>query len=374
MKFLQDKARLMKIGGGVVCVAALGVTAHNILMPHGGGTMTDAMSEAAIQEVEVTRTDAQPLTDPAVVGEVTPISTPVELEIVDPDTADVQINGAGALDLDVILLDPLDLANGVIEGETPATPEPVELAALETDDTLPAPQVEAATPALVCEITATGEAASSAMVEFDLTAPCLPNERFVVHHNGMMFSAATDDAGSAKMMVPALSQTAVIIAEFANGEGAVAMTEVPSIAFYDRVVLQWSGDAGFQLHAREFGAGYGEDGHVWSGAARDAATAALGDGGFVTRLGMADGLTARMAEVYTFPTATTTQTGDIALSVEAEITTANCGTDVDAQALELSLDGTIRTQELTLSVAGCDAIGDFLVLNNLVNDLKIAAN
>ncbi len=32
----------------------------------------------------------------------------------------------------------------------------------------------------------------------------------------------------------------------------------------------------------------------------------------------------------------------------------------------------METRDLILSVPDCDAVGDFLVLNNLVDDLKIA--
>ena len=37
-------------------------------------------------------------------------------------------------------------------------------------------------------------------------------------------------------------------------------------------------------------------------------------------------------------------------------------------------DGAMKTQDLTLAVPGCDAVGSFLVLNNLVTDLKVASN
>lgn len=64
----------------------------------------------------------------------------------------------------------------------------------------------------------------------------------------------------------------------------------------------------------------------------------------------------------------------MALSIEAEVTAGNCGQDISAQAIELRRDGTLRTRELSLAVPDCDGVGDFLVLNNLLDDLKIAAN
>ena len=62
-----------------------------------------------------------------------------------------------------------------------------------------------------------------------------------------------------------------------------------------------------------------------------------------------------------------------ALSVETEVSQANCGLEIEAQSLEVGTQGTVKTQNLTLAVPECDAIGDFLVLNNLLQDLKVAA-
>ncbi|KKK94445.1 hypothetical protein LCGC14_2682800, partial [marine sediment metagenome] len=129
-----------------------------------------------------------------------------------------------------------------------------------------------------------------------------------------------------------------------------------------------------ELHAREFGADYGDAGHVWSGAPRDMTAAVLGEGGFMTRNGDTDTSDPLMAEVYSFPVAAAGQEGDVALSVEAEVSEANCGLEIEAQALELRGSDQVKTQNLTLAVPDCDAVGNFLVLNNLLQDLKVAQN
>ena len=51
----------------------------------------------------------------------------------------------------------------------------------------------------------------------------------------------------------------------------------------------------------------------------------------------------------------------------------NCGLEIEAQALETKTEGGIKTKNLTLPVPDCDAVGSFLVLNNLLEDLKVAA-
>jgi hypothetical protein len=56
------------------------------------------------------------------------------------------------------------------------------------------------------------------------------------------------------------------------------------------------------------------------------------------------------------------------------VTKINCGRDIQAQSLEMRDAGQLKSQNLSLSVPGCDAVGDFLVLNNLLEDLKVARN
>lgn len=253
----------------------------------------------------------------------------------------------------------------------PAKVVPIALHPIEPADTVtPVTPQRAESTAQSCEVRTQISVQDHAMVTLDLNASCYPNERLTVHHQGMMFTETTDAQGKLALTVPALSEQAVFILAFANGKGAVAKADVPDLKTYDRVVLQWSSDAAFQLHAREFGATYGESGHVWSG--EDAQNSV--DGGFVTRLGRTDTLVPQLAEVYSFPTGTASRAGSVALSVETEVTQANCGRDVGAQTLEFLASGTMRTRDLVLSVPDCSAIGDFLVLNNLLDDLKIAGN
>ena len=233
---------------------------------------------------------------------------------------------------------------------------------------------EAMPPSESCEITASAEPIAGAMVNLSLAAPCAPNERLTVHHNGMMFTETTDEAGDLAVTVPALAEQAVFILAFSNGDGAVAQTSVTDIGAYDRVALQWRGEIGFELHAREFGADYGQAGHVWSGAEQNVVGLTTGDNGFIMQMG--DTLTPEplMAEIYTFASGMTARDGTIDLSVEAEVTENNCGIEIEAQSLEMMQGGQMKTQVLTLAVPDCDAVGSCLVLNNLVSDLKVASN
>lgn len=239
---------------------------------------------------------------------------------------------------------------------------------------LPNPPADPAIPQLGCQVIASAQPAPAASVRLSISAPCYGNERLTVHHSGMMFTDSTDEDGMLIVDVPALAENAIFVVAFANGKGVVAQTQVTSLNKFDRIVLQWSGRQGFQIHAREFGADYGEIGHVWAGGLQTRNDAQYGQGGYVTRLGDSETLAPQLVEIYTFPSATIQQSGTVTMSIETEVTQANCGREVEAQTLELTAKGGLHTRDLVLSVPNCTAIGDFLVLNNLVNDLKVAGN
>jgi hypothetical protein len=224
-----------------------------------------------------------------------------------------------------------------------------------------------------CVIMLDAAVGQAAMVLLTLSAPCQPQTRVTLHHQGMMFSLSTDAAGKAEVEVPALDEAAIFIASFPDGGGAVAAADVPALANYDRAVLQWQGDAALQLHAREFGAGYGEAGHVWLASDRAAEHAIAGDGGFLTRLGDGSGPAALHAEVYTFPSATIRRGGEVLLTVEAEITHATCDREISAQSIQIRPDTAPAALDLAMTLPGCDAVGDFVVLNTMLENLTLPA-
>lgn len=204
-----------------------------------------------------------------------------------------------------------------------------------------------------------------ALLQVDLSAPCRAGERFTLHHGGVMITHALDAEGKFSGVVPALASHAVVIADFASGRDLDAVVTVDDLDTVERVVLQWQGESGLEVHALEFGATYGEPGHVWKGS--EASFAA----GQVLSLGDSDQIAAQRVEVYTLPK--DAGTGAVSVSIEAEITALNCDRSVDAQLMEYRGDR-LQTRDLTLNIPECSAVGDFLVLNNLVESLKIAAN
>ncbi len=298
-------------------------------------------------------------------------SAPAEQPALD---AQEGVKSSGAI-LDV---QDITLTSGELETDVVIPQGDAEVIKASTPPVLETPTVpEAATqakPEANCEMVAAARPVAAAMVKLTMEAACFPNERVTIHHNGMIFTQTTSDAGKIDLTVPALAENAVYIMAFGNGDGAVAQTFVEELKDFDRVVLQWKGTTGFQIHAREYGANYGDTGHVWEGAPGEMANAVVGQGGYITRMGDASAPDALMAEIYTFPAAASDREGAVALSVETEVTDINCGLEIEAQTLEILDGGEMQTRNLTLAVPECDAAGSFLVLNNLIQDLKVAGN
>ncbi|MDA7963712.1 hypothetical protein [Ruegeria sp.] len=216
-----------------------------------------------------------------------------------------------------------------------------------------------------CKLSARASALPGANAQLRIKAPCHETAQVEIHHSGLTFTALTNAQGALTLTIPALSEYAIFLISLQDQTGTVATTHIPDIAEFDRVALQWRGETDLQLHALEFGASYGEAGHVW--ASPDATGA-----GTIVHLGQVEA-NARNVQVYSYPKGTEPADGTIELSVEAEVTKTNCGQDLSVQALQLHGDDPLRSRDLTLTLPDCSRAGEFLVLNNLLEDLTIAA-
>ncbi len=227
---------------------------------------------------------------------------------------------------------------------------------------------------LPCKTSMTATPAPAAMADLTITASCHTDERVVISHDRLHFTARIPNKGELHVQVPAMTDPAVFVAELPGGKILTATASVPEQANFERLALQWTGPAGIQLHAYEFGAGFDDPGHVWVQAPRTPSAAMTGRGGFLTRLGSADLRGTQMAEIYSFPRGQTRDDGVVRMNVEIPITEANCGHEISAETLQPGLDGRLQSVELNLTVPDCKAKGEYLVLKNVIRDLKIAAN
>lgn len=232
--------------------------------------------------------------------------------------------------------------------------------------------VIAETDAPVCGPVITATAAPVATLDVTVVDPCLANTSFKIHHQGMMFSAKTDETGVAEMNIPALSHVAAVIAEFDQGKGAVTSVSVPDFGKYDRAVLQWQGDAAVFLSAYENGAAFEDEGHIFMVNPGSIERVLTGEGGYLTTVGDVSAGEAFMAQIYTYPTEMIDAGRTVVLVAEAEITEDNCGRDLSAQSIQVTPNGDAYALDLVVAMPDCDAIGDFLILQNMFQDLTLA--
>lgn len=223
---------------------------------------------------------------------------------------------------------------------------------------------------LPCDITATASAMPAALVALDIQAPCRTNAAVTINHSGLEIVSSTDALGLLTLDIPAFESPAFFSVTFADGVEETVLVGLPDLEEYDRIGLTWRGDMGLELHAMEFGAAFGDDGHVWQDAPAGPSAAIAGIGGFMTLVETGDSF----AQIYTLPRATLREGEQVRLSIDAPVTAANCTQNVLARTLRTEAAGPVDVTELTFTVPSCEAVGDVLVLQNLLDDLRLASN
>lgn len=293
-----------------------------------------------------------------------PTTATPTMDVVAPEpTAAVPV--APALPSDVALPSPLPVSQADLPGR---------VATLE--DTLDTPLADE--PArnafgLTCGPTLSARASDEALVMLTLTAPCRGDERITVRHGALEFTGKVDPLGSYQVRLPAMAANATFTVTFDDGEAFSAADEVPNVTEFERVALVSNAGSGLQIHALEFGAQYGEPGHVWADAPGDPLLAPLDGSGFMLQLGDDSVADPILAQVYTFPRDGASEAGVVRLSVEAEVTLANCASEVSGFTIEPGLDGAPTPVAMTVEMPDCEAVGEYLVLKNLLRDLRIAS-
>lgn len=223
---------------------------------------------------------------------------------------------------------------------------------------------------LPCDITVSATAMPAAMVALDVMAPCRTNAAVAINHSGLQVIATTDALGLLTLDIPAFETPAFFSVEFSDGVEETVLVGLPDLRDFDRIGLSWHGDMGLELHAMEFGAAFGDLGHVWQEAPAGPETAVSGEGGFLTTVETGNSF----AQVYTLPRATLREGDSVRLSIDAPVTQANCTRNVSARTLRAEGGDPVEVTELTFTVPACDAVGDVLVLQNLLDDLRLASN
>jgi hypothetical protein len=214
----------------------------------------------------------------------------------------------------------------------------------------------------------TATAMPGSAVRVNIAAPCHPGQQAVVRHAHLAASGQTDADGHLTVLLPALDQNADVQIEFAD-DTHTRTVNVPSAAAFQHVVLKWTGDQVFHMHAFEFGAAKSQMGHVWAGSPKTPVWASRGTGGYLTRLVNGTGPS---AEIYSFPAGQSPLRGVVRLVVEATVTDANCGKVAEGIALQTSPLGGLRETEIAVEMPECSQIGETVQLQNLLQDMRLA--
>jgi hypothetical protein len=251
--------------------------------------------------------------------------------------------------------EPAKVAEPVAPVEPAAKPEVVQAA---TEPEAPA-----------CDLSLELVNMPSAMIGVTLLAPCHPNQRVVLRHAGLAVTGQTTATGALFTDLPALETAASVEAFFADGTRAKAEVAMPELATLRRFGVQWQADDAFQLNAFEDGATYGDPGHVSATDPHGPVAGLPPKGGFLTLVGDATAANPLLAQVYTYPADPAAKPE---VFVEAAVTDKTCGRELIGETLT-STGGSTFVTDLTLAMPECDAIGDYLVLKNLVLDRNMAA-
>jgi len=214
----------------------------------------------------------------------------------------------------------------------------------------------------VCENSLTSKILPGAEVELTLTAPCHPNSRVEIRHGKLAFATKTGHSGSLGIAIPVLEVAAKFTVQFDDGTKLATSSNVGALTGFERVAIQWSGDLALQLHAYEFGAKAGADGHVWVGQPRSPSLAQRYGGGFAVDLGDSSVANPMLAQIYSLPLIQKTGEGVVQLSVRATPIREFCGQTKVLRSHHSKAGRLVGSSGLQFEMPACDAIMQSIVL------------
>jgi hypothetical protein len=345
---MELKRRLLRAGAVLVVALGAGHLVQTLSADREDRRIATApVAPASPKKIE--KVSAGPAPDPA------PAAAPVAAVALVPDgsspaPADARTELA-ALTGDTLKLPPLQLLPPLphlAPAEKPVPSAPAPSAPVETVDCTP-------------QFTLT--AAPRAMLALALSAPCAAGQRVVLRHAGLAVAEALDADGRLALDLPALDAAGAVSVLFADASIAIAEAPLEDTDLPRRFAVQWMADDAFQIRAVEAGQAYGDAGNVSVEAPVSA------QGGYLVTLGDPVLDLPMRAQIYTWPADPALHADPV---VEAVVTDATCGRDLLGETL-LSQDGKTIVTDLTVSMPGCDALGDILVLNNLAGGVTLAA-
>lgn len=202
-----------------------------------------------------------------------------------------------------------------------------------------------------CPIKAVTAPDSFGSIMMTVISNCRANAVFSVNHNGMTFSAQTDNEGMSSIAVPAMAVEATFFITFEDGKSLTTTTYAPVAENYNRVVFQWEGHESDYLRM----------------------TDVVGGQGKINRLGADVGEIPRFAEVYSFPANVSLADGMDGVDILAAVDENNCGLDLVAESFSIFpgvVDLTFKDIRITLP--DCHGIGDTIGLKKILGEQTLA--
>lgn len=184
-----------------------------------------------------------------------------------------------------------------------------------------------------------------------VVSECRAHAAFSVNHNGMTFTALTDETGTSSLIVPAMAVDATFFITFEDGKSLTTSTYAPEAERYNRVVFQWEGHESDYLRATDGVTGFGK----------------------IDRFGADAGEIPRFAEVYSFPADIGLADGLSGIDAIAAVTEQNCGQDLVAESFTIFpgiVDLTFKDIRITLP--DCHQIGDIIALKKVLGEQTLA--
>ena len=202
-----------------------------------------------------------------------------------------------------------------------------------------------------CRPTLTLEETPNGDLVIGLSAPCNAHQPFEVRINSLVADVETDASGKWDQRMPPLAPEVTVEIRMGN----YTLTEQATFSQADAqqlVALAWTGPQMFFIRAESTATDIGET---------QAAFTRVGSGGGAS------------FELFSSSALTRAGAGIVRLSVETNVTEANCGQHISTLAYQTSYLGELRPTEIAYTMPDCDRVGDVVRLQNLLRDMRLAS-
>ena len=203
-----------------------------------------------------------------------------------------------------------------------------------------------------------------ALLAVAITAPCAARKSARLQLDALEFDLNLDGAGKWSGLVPALGTDNRVEVRLPDDVRLSAKIAAPGTVTFNRTLVLWQGVGAVHLNAYEYGAHYGEAGHVRADMPRTPDTPL---GGYLMSYG-AKGSGAH-AEVYSAPA----DMNNIRFDLEAPVSAASCGRDLRASVVKIQAGAASAPLPVTLSMPDCDLLDGSVVMDLPETMFSVAA-